>query len=135
MTPLRTIELADRPGVSLRLEVHTEDLPLEGNVLASGDPQEDQQAEQDIRDEWDHNDLCWCALRVVAELENEPAIYGDDYLCGVSILEKYLTEGTTLEGEAQQMAEDHGMIDQAIHNLRLAIDSAQSAIREFEETH
>jgi hypothetical protein len=131
MTVLQTIDLEDRPGVVLRLEILVCDLPLEGNVLCSGDEGEDAQAEQHVRDEWDHNDFCWCDLRVVAELENYPQIFGADYLGGVSILERFLPEGGTLEKEALSIMEDHDMISEAMQCLALDMVAAQDSIREF----
>jgi hypothetical protein len=60
----------------------SENLALEGNVLASGDDAEDRAAEEDVRVELEAgNPWAWCCVRVSVGWGE---LVGDDYLGGCS---------------------------------------------------
>lgn len=57
---------------------HPEDTPIEGNVLASGDDEEDRKAEQSVKDQLAMgNDWAWCGVEVRGSLAG---ITLNDYL-------------------------------------------------------
>lgn len=133
MNVLETIELEDSAGVVVTLEVLAEDSQVRGNVMASGDDEEDRKCEDNVLDEYDHNSFAWCTLHVVAKLAGSPEIYGDDFLGQVSILEKFLVEGQTLESAARQMVDDYDMIANAKAELGRAISGVEQSISEFND--
>jgi hypothetical protein len=64
MCTVRELTEAD---VEFSLTCEPEDVPLEGNVLASGDDEEDRKAEQWVRDQLDSgNEWAWCTVKVTA---------------------------------------------------------------------
>lgn len=55
--------------------IEPEDIPFEGNVMASGDPEVDREQEEWVRNALDRgNQAAWCWVRVRAEF-----LFGDDY--------------------------------------------------------
>lgn len=53
------------PGIEIKVFCEPEELPIEGNALASGSDSADREAENDIRDQLeDGNDWAWCCAHV-----------------------------------------------------------------------
>lgn len=55
--------------VEFTLEVQQDDIPLEGNVLACGDAEEDKRAEEEVRERLDNGDVwAWALVTVSATI-------------------------------------------------------------------
>lgn len=53
--------------VDFEIKIEAECIPIEGNVLVSGDDEQDREAEQWVRDQLaSGNDLSWCSVTVIA---------------------------------------------------------------------
>lgn len=71
----------DDSKVSYEIEVYPEDIPIEGNVMASGDDDYDRQVEESIRANLESgNDWAWCMVRVIARYEGIDCVEGTDHL-------------------------------------------------------
>ncbi len=71
-----------RAQFSIIVECEPETLALEGNVLASGNDEEDARAEEDIRTQLNSgNEWAWCYVRVIAAWKGYE---GQDCLGGCS---------------------------------------------------
>lgn len=56
--------------IKYRLEAFPEDISIEGNVLASGNSDEDRKAEQWVRDSLESgNEWAWCSVKVTAYID------------------------------------------------------------------
>lgn len=54
-------------AVTFTLEIEPEDIPVEGNAMASGDDSADRECEAEILERLDRGDLwAWCYVRVTA---------------------------------------------------------------------
>jgi hypothetical protein len=72
---VRTLTEAD---VTFTVECEPEDIPVEGNALASGDDEADREAEQWVYDQLDAgNEWAWCTVKVTARWGD---FEGVDYL-------------------------------------------------------
>ncbi len=68
----------------IELKCLPEDISIEGNVLASGDDEEDRKAEEEVRRQLkDGNEWAWCCAHVRVSFES---LQADDYLGGCSYL-------------------------------------------------
>jgi hypothetical protein len=69
---------------------HPEDIPIEGNVLASGNDKEDKLAEDLVREELeDGNEWAWCLLQVeVTDMDSENENVVSEYLGGCNYRSK-----------------------------------------------
>lgn len=57
-------------GGTFRIKLHEEDVPLRGNVQASGDAEADKRAEAEVQAQLDAgNAWAWCTVEVVAALD------------------------------------------------------------------
>lgn len=77
----------------IEIEVRQDDTDLRGNVLASGDDEEDRKAEQEVARRLDAGDVwAWALVRVVAKFDG---FEGDDYLggCNYASEEDFRTPG------------------------------------------
>jgi hypothetical protein len=55
--------------ISIRLDVEQEDIPIEGNVLASGDEKQDREAEEEVRRRLDQGDVwAWAYVKIEARI-------------------------------------------------------------------
>lgn len=71
------------PGVVIELFCEPEEISIEGNALASGDDEQDREAEQWIRDQLDRgNDWAWCTAHV--RVTYKDILVADEYLGGCS---------------------------------------------------
>ena len=71
----------NRDEIEFTVEIMPEDLPIEGNCMASGDDEFDRECEQNIqRDLESGNPWAWCIVRVGASHPKLPGIEGTDYL-------------------------------------------------------
>jgi hypothetical protein len=73
----RAVRTLTAEDVEFRLEPQDEDIPVRGNVLASGDDEEDKAAEDDVLERVKHNIWAWCCVKVSAIWKG---IEGTDYL-------------------------------------------------------
>lgn len=68
--------------VKFTVSIEQDDIPLRGNVMCSGDPQEDEEAERWVHSQLESGNIAaWCVLSVTAEWEGVSAT---DILCGIS---------------------------------------------------
>lgn len=105
MTKNQLIEVL-KSKAEIDIVVHPEDTPIEGNVLASGDEDEDRRAEQYVLDQLKNgNELAWCTIEVKASFEG---INCSDYLgcCSYSSFKEFENGGYYSD-----------MVDQAIDGL------------------
>lgn len=103
--------------VRFETKIYTEDTPLEGNVLASGDDAEDKKAEEDVRQQLQRGNMyAWCYVVVSATWSG---------FCGQASLGccSYRSEE-----EVHQAVEDHGLKDEALHCLNTIIAQRLDAI-------
>ncbi len=78
--------------VTFTVEAEEEDLPIEGNVLASGDDDADREAEREIREDLEQgNPWAWCCVKVTATWKDWT---GTDYLgaCSYASEKDFVTE-------------------------------------------
>ena len=67
--------------IEYRMTVEQDHIPIRGNALASGDPQEDKRAEDMIIDDLNSGNIwAWCSVTVVAYIPSIPEIEGTDSL-------------------------------------------------------
>ena len=67
-------------GVEFRVEAEQDDMSVRGNALASGDDEQDKEAEEEILQRLDRGDVwAWASVHVIAEYEG---FRGDAYLGG-----------------------------------------------------
>lgn len=105
-----TLDLAD---AEVTVSVEQSDIPLRGNVMASGDDATDQEAEQWVIDQLNSgNDFAWCDVFVSAELGG---FRGWDSLAACSCNTKE---------ELQELINDHGMVENALDHLRQQLREA-----------
>jgi hypothetical protein len=105
---MKTIE---ENGITYTLTIEAEEVPIEGNAMASGDDAEDKKAEEWIRAELKRGNLAvWCCLKVEATIQiGEDTFSGADYLGCCSCRD---------EAEAQSLAfEYYDMKAQARESL------------------
>lgn len=75
----RTVKASE---VTFTLEIEPEEIPFEGNAIASGDDSVDEETNQWIRDQLNAgNDWAWCCVKVTAEWNGYTGV---DYLGGCS---------------------------------------------------
>ena len=67
-------------NIQYRVECLTEDQPVEGNALCSGDAELDRKQELEILADLEHNPWAWCCVKVTASHPDFPEIEGVDYL-------------------------------------------------------
>jgi len=105
-----------RKDVTFDLHCLPEEVPLPGNVQASGDDDQDREAEALVMESYESgNTWAWCCVRVVAKWE---LWEGDDFLGCVS----------ELSSDPEQSFRDGGyfddMKDEALHRLNQAVQDA-----------
>ena len=93
--------------ITFTVECLAEDIPIEGNVLASGDDEEDRMAEEAIRKDLDlGNPWAWCCIKVTGRWEGLAMV---DYLGCCS----FSSEQDFMEGSG--CYED--MTDEVVHMI------------------
>jgi hypothetical protein len=98
------IEVAHRDGFVLTLEVLPDDIPIEGNAMASGDDAVDRRAEQDVIDGLAAgNEWAWCTVRITAE-HLDSGVVGESFLgtCSYDSEEDFMQ----VNGYAPDMIDD-----------------------------
>lgn len=76
------IKLPSIEEVTFRTICREEDMPIEGNVMASGNDAIDRKAEKDIYEQLENgNEWAWCCVEVQAEWRG---LVGNDFLGGCS---------------------------------------------------
>lgn len=107
----------DLANVEYDVEFSVSDVPIEGNVMASGSALQDRKAEQWVESELNlGNEFAWCDVVVTAKLGE---FKGLDSLGAVSAQNKE---------EAEAVVNDHGMRENALEDLRMQLLDA-GAIR------
>lgn len=114
--------------VEFTVELESEYTEVRGNVLASGDDEEDKAAEDEILDRLNRDDLsAWCCIVIKAEWNGHT---GATNLGCVSL------EETNTGSECQQLtesfAEYNGMYDQALEDLNQTIANSIAAAKKIE---
>lgn len=87
--------LTGKIDVEFAVECLPEDIPVEGNAMASGDDSVDQAVEQQIVDQLESgNEWAWCTVRVTARIADIP-VTGEDYLgcCSYASEEEFCQPG------------------------------------------
>jgi hypothetical protein len=103
--------------VEFTVSLEIEDLQVRGNYICSDDPAYDKEAEDEIIDRLNRDDTsAWCCLTIKAEWED---FKGFAYLGGCSFSEG--KSGSELAKEAEEMAEEHGMYEEALEDLNTNI--------------
>ena len=121
-----TMRNLTKDEVEFTVSLEIEDIPVRGNYMATDDPIAYKEAEDEIIDRINRDDIsAGCCLTVKVEWEG---FKGFAYLGGCSFSEgKY---GSVLEKEAEEMAEEHGMYEDALNDLnesvRLSIERNKS---------
>ena len=90
-----TARKLDESLIEYELTCEPEDMPIEGNAMASGDDEEDRKAEQWIKDQLDSgNEWAWCIAKVTARYPGLP-FEGVDYLgaCSYRSKEEFMAPG------------------------------------------
>jgi len=92
-----------------RFEMSTmpEDIPLDGNVLVSGDDEEDKRAEQLVLKQLESgNDWAWCTVKITC-IHIESGITGHDYLgcCSYASEDDFIKGGYLDDMQAQAFDE------------------------------
>jgi len=73
-------QMIDETKIEYRIRVRPEEIPLQGNVLQSGDKVQDFEAEQDIQRQLDAGNVwAWCSVEVIASIDGIE-VDGRDYL-------------------------------------------------------
>jgi hypothetical protein len=102
--------------VTFTVELEEEDIDVRGNFMASGDDEADRADEDAIIERLNRGDMsAWCCLKVTASWNGFTAV---SYLGACSF-----TEGIhqPVEAQAIEMANDHGMKQEALERLNQAI--------------
>lgn len=108
-------------GVVFGFTIEGEDTPLKGNVLASGDEEEDRLAEQHIHDALRRgNQWAWCCIRVTARWQG---FTGVDSLGCCSFASR---EDFALSGELEHMEEC------ALHDLNAQLQAMVEKLSKLE---
>lgn len=96
--------------VEFSVEIESEDMSVRGNAMASGDDLADKEVEDHIIARLNQGDVgAWCCIKVTAKWEE---FEGFATLGGVSLSEK-----ESSDKQAKEIAEDHGMHDEALDDL------------------
>lgn len=112
---MRALTKAD---VRFTVEIEPEDMPIEGNAMASGDDAVDQECYDWIRSELDRgNDAAWCCAHVRATWEG---FHGDAYLGGCS----YRSERELWEHNCDAMKQE--ALDALNERVRSALSSLEA---------
>jgi hypothetical protein len=78
-----SVEAFEKAGGIFRIKLHEEDMPVRGNVMASGDDAVDRAAEDAILERLDRGEIwAWCCVEVIAYLDGN--FTGHDCLGGCS---------------------------------------------------
>lgn len=99
-------------NVEFEVTIESEDIPVRGNALASGDKQVDKDCEDEILDRLANGDeSAWCCLLVKATWEGYT---GCDSLgaCSFAVM-----SGNALRHELETHATDHDMYENALADL------------------
>lgn len=93
------LRLLTADEVQFNLQIHDEDLPLKGNVMASGDDELDERVVKETQAELDKgNRWAWCCVVVTAKWKS----WTGTAVCGcISYFDHTNEEGVVLDGEAQ----------------------------------
>lgn len=96
----------DTKDVKYEITIKPCDIPLEGNVMASGDDDVDRAAEQSVRESLERGDVhAWCDVLVTARLG---PFKGWESLGAVSVWD---------ESDLDEIIESHGMKAEALEHL------------------
>lgn len=112
--------------VEFTVSLEYEDLQVRGNCMCSNDLDYNKQCEDELIDRLNNGDIqAWCCLTVKAEWED---FKESVYLGGCSFESGLM--GSELQKAIEEMAEEHGMYDDALNDLnaeiRLAIERSKS---------
>ncbi len=100
-------------NVTFEVTIESEDIPVRGNYMASGDDTFDKECEDEILTRLENgDDSAWCCVKVTATLGD---FSGSDYLGCVTLTDDYT---------AEQCAADHDMHAQALEALKLELTRA-----------
>jgi len=110
-----------REHATLTVTAQEADSPIEGNVLASGDDEEDRRAEDEVRSSLEFTVWAWATVTVTAELAG---FKGRDYLgaCSYASEDAFRVDGDYID-----------MIDFALGSLADEIISAKVSITALAE--
>lgn len=100
---MRTLTLED---LTWKVEALPEDMPLEGNVLASGDDAQDKEAEDIIRKDYESgNEWAWCVVKVTGSWMG---LTVTEYLggCSYESKEDFCTPGGYYDDMRSQVLEE-----------------------------
>lgn len=110
------------PEIEFELICHPEDLPIEGNVQVSGDPDQDRETEDYVRSELESgNEWAWCRVEVRAIWG---AMYGSAFLGGCSYKN---------QKDFEQDGYFEDMKAEALDNLKSKIASLKAKVDTFPE--
>lgn len=119
------IKTLTKDDVEFTVECLEEDIPVRGNVMASGDDDLDREEEdRAINDLNSGNPWAWCTVKVTAKHPNLPGIEGVDYLGGCSYKSQADFEG--------QSGYFDDMKDRALEELNREIQSHYEALKTLE---
>jgi hypothetical protein len=112
--------MKNEDAIQYRVEVFSDDAPIEGNAMASGDDEFDAKVEAEINERLERGDVtAWCVVHAIAETD---AFSGDAYLAGCTL---------SPDEDLERFAQDNGLFDEArddlIRNLRAAIQNGIDA--------
>lgn len=119
----QTVRELSANEVAFRIECLPEDVPVEGNALASGDDEADREQEAWILEQLDNgNDWAWCTVRVVASWHDWE---GDSYLscCSYRSEADFCQEGGYLDD----------MKSEALAALNASVQASAEALHELSD--
>jgi hypothetical protein len=104
--------------IKVRWDVEEEDIPVKGNVMASGNDEDDHRAEQEVLSQLRSGNIyAWCVMIVTATYKG---FTGKAALGGCS----YKSKEDLLQDQFEAMKKD------AIHNLKTSIEATVLAGKE-----
>ncbi len=99
------------PNVTFEVTIESEDIPVRGNCMASGDDAFDKKCEDEILERLENgDDSAWCCVKVTARTAG--GFEGFACIGGCTLSDDYT---------AEQCAEEHGLRAEALDNLRTAL--------------
>lgn len=114
--------------VEFTVELEQEYTVVRGNVMASGDDEEDKAAEDEVLERLNRDDLsAWCCIVVKAEWNG----YVGTGSCGCVSLKETQT-GPECQKLVESFAEYNGMYDQALEDLNQTIANFIAAAKKIE---
>jgi len=117
--------------VEFTLEVEPEcDIPLEGNCIATDDDEADRKYTAELQGRLDRDDVsAWCVLIVKARWNGHEGV---DTLGGVTLSEAAGDNPVKCEEEAQEMADLHGMEENALAALNAELAEEAGKLSQLE---